>query len=293
MQIDSHGHFRYGGSLWRVNCVGVREMSKQISLKRNGNMTTTLITGASSGIGRELAKQFASGGDDVVLVARSEDKLNELANHIHENHSVKATVIPVDLAEPGAVDGLCHQLRERSLQVDNLVNNAGFGALGKFAELSADRQTDMIMVNVVALTRLTRMLLPEMLQRGKGGVLNVGSIAAYQAGPNMCVYYASKAYVLSFTEGLREEVAGSGVHITCLEPGATETGFGEDSGMGKLDMFSSATMSAEAVAKAGYEGYVKNEDIVIPGWKNRLMVTSTSFLPRFATRKLVAKLQGV
>ncbi|WP_372898640.1 SDR family NAD(P)-dependent oxidoreductase [Stieleria sp.] len=255
-------------------------------------MPTTLITGASSGIGWELTKQFAGGGDDVVLVARSEDKLNELANQVRTENGVNATVLPADLAKPDAVDELCRQLRERSIEIDTLVNNAGFGALGKFAEIPADRQTDMLMVNVVALTRLTRMLLPAMLKNGRGGVLNVGSIATYQAGPNMSVYYASKAYVLSFTEGLREEVAGSGLHVTCLEPGATETGFGEDSGMGKLDMFSSATMPAKTVAKAGYEGYVNNADIVIPGWKNRLMVTSTSFLPRFATRKLVARLQG-
>ena len=256
-------------------------------------MPTTLITGASSGIGWELTKLFAGDGDDVVLVARSEDKLNELADQVREKHRVNATVISKDLAQPDAVDDLCRQLGERAVRIDTLVNNAGFGELGKFAEISADRQTDMLMVNVVALTRLTRMLLPSMLENGSGGVLNVGSIAAYQAGPNMSVYYASKAYVLSFSEGLREEVAGSGLHITCLQPGATETGFGEDSGMGKLDMFSSAAMSAETVAKAGYKGYLNNEDIVIPGWKNRLLVTSTGFLPRIATRKLVAKLQGV
>jgi len=151
----------------------------------------------------------------------------------------------------------------------------------------------MLMVNVVALTRLTRALLPAMVQRRRGGVLNVGSIAAYQAGPNMSVYYASKAYVLSFTEGLREEVARSGLHVTCLEPGPTESNFGDDSGMGKLDMFSSSSMSSKAVAKAGYQGYCNNDAIVIPGWKNRLMVASTGLLPRFATRKLVGKLQGV
>ncbi len=256
-------------------------------------MTTTLITGASSGIGLELAKQFAGGGDNVVLVARSEDKLNELAKQIRETHKVEATVIASDLSNPDAVDHLCERLRNRAIEVDHLVNNAGFGALGKFWELSADRQSDMLMVNVLSLTRLTRLLLPDMLHRNLGGVLNVGSIAAYQAGPNMSVYYASKAYVLSFTEGLREELAGTGLHITCLEPGATESGFGDDSGMGQLDMFSSATMSAVDVAKAGYDGYCSNEDIVIPGWKNRLLVTSASFLPRIATRKLVARMQGV
>ncbi|QDT10822.1 SDR family NAD(P)-dependent oxidoreductase [Planctomycetes bacterium K23_9] len=256
-------------------------------------MATTLITGASSGIGKELAIQFAAGGQYVVLVARSEDKLNELADQIRKDHGVSATVICGDLATTSGVDQIVNQVKERDIHVDTLVNNAGMGALGKFAELSIDRQTDMLMLNVVTLTRLTRALLPDMIERGHGGVLNVGSIAAYQAGPNMSVYYASKAYVLSFTEGLREELAGTGLHVTCLEPGPTESSFGEDSGMGKLDVFSSSTMSAQAVAKAGYEGYCDNDDVVIPGWKNRLMVTSTGFLPRIATRKLVGKLQGV
>jgi len=256
-------------------------------------VTTTLITGASSGIGLELIKQFAAGGDNVVLTARSEDKINEQSNELHQLHSVIVTVNPSDLSNVAEVDRLCDSIRDRGIEIDTVVNNAGFDALGKFAELSIDRQTDMLMVNVVALTRLTRKLLPAMLQRRTGGILNVGSIAAYQAGTNMAVYYASKAYVLSFTEALREELAGIGLHVICLEPGATETGFGEDSGMGKLDMFSSQAMSAAAVAKAGYDGYRKNEEIVIPGWKNRLMVTSVGFLPRFATRKIVGKMQGI
>lgn len=256
-------------------------------------MTVALITGASSGIGLELAKLFAGGGEDVVLTARSEDKLKDLASELRQDHNITATVIPSDLSKVEQVDRLCDRLQDRGIEIDTVVNNAGFGALGKFAELSVDRQTDMLMVNVVALTRLTRKLLPAMLQRGAGGVLNVGSIAAYQAGPNMAVYYASKAYVLSFTEALREELAGTGLHVTCLEPGATETEFGKDSGMGKLDMFSSQAMSSAAVARAGYEGYRKNEDIVIPGWKNRLMVAGAGFLPRFATRKMVGKMQGI
>jgi len=126
-----------------------------------------------------------------------------------------------------------------------------------------------------------------------GGVFNVGSIAAYQAGPNMAVYYASKAFVLSVTEALREELAGTGLHVKCVEPGAAETGFGQDSGMGKLDMFSSHAMLAAGVAKADYKGYRNNVDVVILGWQNRLMVTGIGFLPRFATRKIVAKIQGI
>lgn len=254
---------------------------------------TALITGASSGIGLELAELFAADGNNVVLVARSEDKLNALAERLRQTHSIQATVIACDLSKPTAVDELCQQLSQRSLSVDTVVNNAGFGALGKFAELTVDRQTDMVMVNVVALTRLTRQLLPSMIKRGRGGILNVGSTAAYQAGPNMSVYYATKAYVLSFTEGLREELSGSGIHVTVLAPGPTETGFGEDSGMGKFDFFKSTAMSSEAVAKAGYEGYRGNKDVVIPGWRNRLMVTSVGFLPRFATRKIVSKLQSL
>ena len=256
-------------------------------------MTTTLITGASSGIGLELAKQFAAGGDDLVLTARSEDKLNELAKELLQSHKVTVTVITCDLSKLEEVDRLYDRIRDSGIEIDTVVNNAGFGALGKFSELSVDRQTDMLMVNVVALTRLTRKLLPAMLQRRTGGVLNVGSIAAYQAGPNMAVYYASKAYVLSFTEGLREELVGTGLHVTCLEPGATETGFGQDSGMGKLGMFSSHAMSAAAVAEAGYQGYRRNADVIIPGWRNRLMVTGIGFLPRFATRKIVGKIQGI
>lgn len=253
-------------------------------------MPTTLITGSSSGIGLELAKLFAAGGDHVVLVARNEEKLSELAELIRSTYSVDATVLCSDLAKPDAADDVFAELDARSIVVDNLVNNAGIGALGSFASLSADRQTDMLMVNIVSLTRLTRLLLPSMLQRGHGGILNVGSTAAYQAGPKMAVYYASKAYVLSFTEALHEELRGSGLNVTCLEPGPTKTGFGDDSGMSKLAMFKSQAMSASDVAKEGYRAFQKNTDVVIPGWKNRIMKTSVGFLPRFVTRKITASL---
>lgn len=256
-------------------------------------MQTTLVTGASSGIGKELAMRFAESGDHVVLVARSEGKLQALSREIHQKYDGGATVICCDLASIEGVDQLCEQLRQREIRVDTLVNNAGFGALGKFAELAADRQTEMLMVNVVALTRLTRALLPGMIDRGTGGVLNVGSIAAYQAGPNMSVYYASKAYVLSFTEGLREELSGTGLHVTCLEPGPTESSFGEDSGMGSLAMFSSSTMPASVVAQIGHTSYRRNDDVVIAGWKNRLMVALVKLTPRIITRKIVGRLQGV
>lgn len=254
-------------------------------------MTTTLITGASSGIGRELAKLAAAAGDNLVLVARSEDKLKQLASELEKAMMIKATVIVSDLSQLTAVDDVCQNLQDASIDVDTLINNAGFGALGDFADLPDDRQTDMMMVNMVALTRLTRKLLPSMIERNQGGILNVGSIAGYQAGPHMAVYYATKAYVMSFTEAVREELKDTNLHVTLLAPGATETGFGEDSGMGSLDMFSSQTMTAKAVAEAAYRGFQEDKDIVIPGWKNRLMASSTSFLPRSFTRKLVGKMQ--
>lgn len=254
-------------------------------------MATALITGASSGIGAELARLFAAGGDDLILVARSEDKLLELAGAMRTQHGVQATVLVADLAKHDACERLVQRLGDENLSVDHLVNNAGFGALGDFGSLPLDRQANMLQVNVVALTMLTRLLLPDMLARGRGGVLNVGSIAAYQAGPHMAVYYASKAYVLSFTEALREELIHTPLHVTVLAPGPTSTGFGEDSGMEMLAMFSSGAMPVGEVAKAGYDGYRANQDVVIPGWKNRLMVTTSSFLPRIATRKMVGRMQ--
>lgn len=254
-------------------------------------MTTTLITGASSGIGQQLAKLFAADRDDLVLVARSEDKLRQLASDLSQKHDIKTHVIVADLSLPDAATQLASEIDQRGLQIDTLVNNAGFGDLGKFADLDPKRQHNMMMVNIVALTDLTRLLLPGMIQRGTGGILNVGSVAAYQAGPYMSVYYATKAYVLSFTQGLRQELTGTGVHVTLLAPGATETGFGEDSGMGKLKMFADSAMASDAVAAAGHAAYRKNEPIIIPGWKNRLLIGMTHFVPGRFKAKAVGNMQ--
>lgn len=254
-------------------------------------METALITGASSGIGQELARCFAEDQCELVLVARSNDRLQQLADQLVAAHGTTATVIPTDLSAPDAPRQLVDDLTRRGIVVDVLVNNAGFGALGAFAELDVKRQVDMVQVNVVALTHLTALLLPGMLKRHTGGVLNVGSIAAYQAGPHMSVYYATKAYVLSFTEGLREEVADQGVTVTCLAPGPTETGFGEDSGMSKLAAFSKNAMSAGAVARSGYAGFRSDRAVVIPGLQNRLLAGSAKFSPRSWSRKLVKRMQ--
>lgn len=259
-------------------------------------MATTLITGASSGIGEQLAMLFAADGDDVVLVARSEDKLKTLAERLTVQHGITANVIVSDLAKPDAAQVLLAEIQRRNLQIDTLVNNAGFGDLGDFWQLDSDRQHDMMMVNIVALTDLTRSLLPGMIQRAQSsctpaGVLNVGSIAGYLSGPYMSVYYATKAYVLSITTALQSELRGTGVTVTLLAPGATKTGFGEDSGMGELKMFADAAMDVQAVAAAGHRAYRAGDAVTIPGWKNRLLVRATHFIPRRLKAKVIANIQ--
>ena len=214
---------------------------------------TALITGASSGIGLELAKLFAQSGRNLILVARSEQKLKTLRADLVDKHKVHIEVIVADLAEVDAAVRLVDEVNSRKLVVDILVNNAGFGELGRFAEISVDRQMNMVRLNVVTVVQLTRLLLPEMIKRKGGGVLNVGSTAAFQPGPNMAVYYATKAFVLSFSEAIHEELLGSNIKVVCLSPGPTETGFGEDSGMSATKVFTSNTMDSQSVAKAGFE----------------------------------------
>lgn len=252
---------------------------------------TVLITGASSGIGLDMARIFAAQQSNLVLVARSTDKLNQLAEELRAQSGIQVEVISQDLGAPNAVTELCAALDARNLQVDVLVNNAGFGLRGTVAELDCDRQVNMVQVNVTALTELTRRLLPAMLERGRGGILNVASTAAFQPGPWMSVYYATKSYVLHFSEGLFEELKGSGVHVSCLCPGATATGFAAEADMESSLLFRLGTMTSEAVAKAGVNGLRANKPVVIPGLKNWLTAFSVRFSPRFVVRLLVKALQ--
>src|SRR5438477_8802051 len=188
-------------------------------------METILVTGASSGIGRELAKCFAADGSRLILLARKRDALQELADELRQAHETQSEIFPADLAAPGTPTRIFEHLKVHGTKVDVLVNNAGFGAQGAFAELPIDRQLEMLQVNVVAVTHLTSLLLPGMIERRRGGVLNVASTAAFQPGPGMSVYYATKAFVLSFSEAITEELAGKGVTVTALCPGPTETNF--------------------------------------------------------------------
>lgn len=250
---------------------------------------TVLVTGASSGIGREMAHCFARDGADCVLLARSEEALHDLADTLTSRYDIEAHVLPADLSVPGIAADIESILQERGLSVDVLVNNAGFGARGAFAELGEQRQIDMIRVNVTALTHLTRRLLPGMLERGRGGVLNVASTASFQPGPNMSVYYATKAYVLSFSEGLTEEVAGSGVTVTCLAPGPTRTSFTENADVEESNLFQwRAPMTPEAVSRAGYDAFRAERTLVVPGWPNKIGAFMIRFTPRPLARKVTA-----
>jgi uncharacterized protein len=250
---------------------------------------TALITGASAGIGRHLALRFARHGYDLVLVARREAALHELAAEV-AGAGRKARVIVADLGAPGGPEQLAQRLQAEQIEVDVLVNNAGMGLQGPVAELPLDRQLSMIQLNVTSLTALTRLLLPPMLARNRGGILNVGSTAGFQPGPLMTVYYATKAYVLSFTEGLAEEVSGSALKITCLAPGPTHTEFAAQAAITGTRLFKRGTMTAEDVARIGFEGWNAGKRLVIPGLQNRLGTLLVRAVPRAYVLKQVKRL---
>ena len=255
---------------------------------------TALVTGASGGIGWELARAFAAGGYDLVLVARSAGKLEQLAGELRDRHGVAVRVLAKDLAGPGAPDEIFQELEGAGVAVDALVNNAGFATFGPFAETDLASELEEIQLNVVTLTHLTKRFLPGMLARRRGGVLNVASTAAFQPGPQMAVYYATKAYVLSFSEALAEELRGSGVTVTALCPGPTATGFQARAEMQDSGLFTGPlkVMGAAAVARAGYEGFRKGNRIVIPGLINKLGVQSVRVSPRALVTRLVGAMQA-
>ena len=249
---------------------------------------TALITGASAGIGEELAHVLAAAHIDVVLLARSAGKLSALAVELVRAHGVQAHVIAQDLADPSAPEAIVRDLAARGLTIDILINNAGFGTYGLFAETSAAEEARLIQVNIAALTMLTKLLLPPMLQRRRGRIMNVASTAAFQPGPLMAVYYASKAYVLSFSEALSNETAGTGVTITCLCPGPTRTEFQERARMEQSRLLSTLRVAPAAdVARAGFDGMMAGQAIVVPGLANKIGVQAIRVTPRALVRRLI------
>jgi short-subunit dehydrogenase len=235
-----------------------------------------LVTGASGGIGLELARLFAGYGHDLVLVARGGERLAVIARELEERHRVEVRAIPRDLSNPIAPLSLFDECGE----VDFLVNNAGFGHRGSFADEDPAILSEMLQVNVAALTQLTRMFLPAMVDRGSGRILNVASTAAFQPGPLMAVYHASKAYVLSFSEAIRAELDETGVSVTTLCPGPTRTAFVDRAEVSRNRFTSSRVMEPFEVAREGYTGMMAGRAVVIPGKVNRLGAAGARLAPR-------------
>lgn len=248
---------------------------------------TVLITGASGGIGLELARVFASHGSDLILVARRQPELQALAEQVRSEHGVRATVLPADLLAPDAAATLVETLDEHRLQVDVLVNNAGLMDMGGFADLAIDQHERLLQLNVVVLTSLSRRLLPEMIERGHGRILNVASTSSFQPVPALALYAASKAFVLSLSESLSEELKGTGVTVTALCPGITKTDMYERA-HGEHDMVRNIPgpllSDVEDVAREGYEACMAGRAIVVPGLPNRLMASAVQLYPRWLVR---------
>lgn len=245
-----------------------------------------LVTGASSGIGAALADRFAQSGHDLIVVARRADRLESLAARIRDRDGIEVTPITADLSAPDAAASLAARLDADGHRPDVLVNNAGFGRHGRVDRTPAEDLASMVRLNVGTLADLTRRLLPAMIERRRGGVMNVASTAAFQAGPGMTVYFATKAFVLSFSEGLAHELRGTGVRCCCLCPGPTETEFGEAAGMSGMVELPAGAMTTDAVCDIAMRGWRRGDAIIVPGMVNRF----GTILPRFVPRPLVRRL---
>lgn len=251
-------------------------------------MAYTLITGASSGIGEAFAKQLAAQKQNLILVARREERLQKLAGELKDAHGIEAQVVAADLASNAGVDALVAQVSEQGWALNGLINNAGFGDHGLFDELSLERQLNMIQLNVTSLVSLTYQLLPNLKQQSDSFIINVSSTAAFQGGPKMAVYYASKAFVLPFSEALHEELKGQ-VKVSALCPGATATEFADEAHVGDTLLFKAGTFTADKVASISLSK--RHRAIVIPGLRYLLMIWLGKWSPRLVTRRIAARLQ--
>ncbi|MBI9069348.1 MAG: SDR family oxidoreductase [Salinivirgaceae bacterium] len=253
-----------------------------------------LITGASSGIGKELAHIHAEKGGGLVIVARSKDKLEQLKSELENKYSIKVLVIAKDLSLPEAAKEVYSQVKSEGIDIEYLINNAGFGGLGKFHEREWESDLSMINLNITALTALTRFFLPDFVARNSGRILNVSSTASFMPGPLQAVYYASKAYVTFFSNAIAEELHDTNITVTTLMPGATETEFGAISGMDKTVMFNK-TANARKVAEDGYNGMLKGKLDVISGltFSQKIMMAMIPFMPKKLMLKTVRQMQEV
>ena len=251
---------------------------------------TALITGASGGIGYEFAKLLAKDRYNLVLVARSEEKLQQVKNELEAKFKISAKVITKDLSKIGAVDEIYNELEKEKIAIDILINNAGFGDFGKFTETNWKKEAEMIQLNIITLTHLTKVILKGMVERKSGNILNLASTTSFQPCPLMAVYGATKAYVLSFSEALANELKGTGVTVTALCPGPTKTNFSNKANMQNTKLFNDKKLSSsEEVAKCGYEAMKKSKTVVIHGLKNKILASSIRFAPRNLVTKISRK----
>jgi uncharacterized protein len=253
---------------------------------------TAFITGASSGIGREFTKLFAGDGYNLVLVARNQQALLELADELKARYGVAVKVMAKDLSQASAPGEIFTELQQEAITIDILVNNAGFATYGLFSEIDLNAELQEMQVNMVALTHLTKLFLPAMLEQHWGKILNMSSTAAFQPGPLMAVYYATKAYVLSFSEALAEELRGTGVSVTVVCPGATASGFQSRANMEDSKLVSGRKlMNAGMVARVGYRGLMRNKTVVVPSLVSRMYILVVRLLPRSIVTRAVKNMQ--
>lgn len=256
-------------------------------------MKTALITGASNGIGLELARVHASKGDNLVLVARSNTKLDELKLELEKKYKVSVHTIGKDLSAPNAALEVYTETNEKKIQIDYLINNAGFGDFGMFYETDWNKELQMINLNITTLTQFTKLYLQDMVKRKNGRIMNVASTAAFQSGPTMAVYYATKAYVLSFSEAIDNEVRDKGVTVTTLCPGATESGFQAAAKMEESALVKGKKLpSSKEVAEYGYKAMMQGKTVAIHGFMNSMMANAVRFIPRSVVVKLTRKIQN-
>ncbi len=255
-------------------------------------MATALITGASGGIGLELAKIHAAKGDNLVLVARNASRLNELKSELEGTHKINVDVIAQDLSVHNAAKEVYDETSQREIQIDYLINNAGFGDFGFFYETDWNKEERMINLNITALTQFTKLYLGDMIKRGSGKIMNVSSTAAFQPGPTMAVYYATKAYALHFSEAIGNELKDKGITVTALCPGATESGFQAAANLEESALVKGKKLpSSKSVAEYGYKAMMNGKAVAIHGTMNYLMANSVRFAPRSWVVKIARKLQ--
>jgi len=251
---------------------------------------TALVTGASSGIGLELAKIHAEHGDNLVVVARNKKKLLDLKDKLEKGNDISVLVIVKDLSLSGSAKEVYDMVKSKNITVDYLINNAGIGNFGEFVDTDLKRESKMIQLNVGTLTEFCKLFLKEMVKRGNGKIMNVASIAGFQPGPLMAVYFATKAYVLHFSEAIANEVAGKGVSVTALCPGPTQSGFQLSAGMKESVLFKGKNLpSSKDVALYGYQAMMKGKVVAVHGWKNRLLINLSRFAPRWLVVKMARR----